>query len=97
MSQETGGGFFERIVEACVEVGRPIIFGVGIIMIVYLPILTLEGVEGKLFRPRAITVLCPPRIAASHVYCDSGTYLAPVTRQIVREGEFLHSQGEGVV
>jgi cobalt-zinc-cadmium resistance protein CzcA len=56
LSQETEGGFFERIVEACAEVGRPIIFGVGIIMIVYLPILTLEGLEGKLFRPMAITV-----------------------------------------
>jgi cobalt-zinc-cadmium resistance protein CzcA len=50
-------GFLDRIVEACREVGRPIIFGIGIIIIVYLPILTLEGVEGKLFRPMAITVV----------------------------------------
>lgn len=46
-----------EILEACSEVGRPIIFGVGIIIIVYLPILTLEGVEGKLFRPMALTVV----------------------------------------
>ena len=32
-------------------------FGQLIIMIVYLPILTLEGVEGKMFRPMAITVI----------------------------------------
>ena len=32
-------------------------FGELIIMIVYLPILTLEGVEGKLFRPMALTVI----------------------------------------
>ncbi len=50
-------GFIEKITEACAEVGRPIIFGIGIIIIVYLPILTLEGVEGKLFRPMAITVV----------------------------------------
>lgn len=50
-------GFIARITEACAEVGRPIIFGIGIIIIVYLPILTLEGVEGKLFRPMAITVV----------------------------------------
>lgn len=43
--------------EGCAEVARPIIFGVGIIIIVYLPILTLEGVEGKLFRPMALTVV----------------------------------------
>ncbi len=58
LSQETGKeNFFERVAEACTEVGRPIIFGIGIIIIVYLPILTLEGVEGKLFRPMAITVV----------------------------------------
>ena len=34
-----------------------ILFGELIIMIVYLPILTLEGVEGKLFRPMALTVI----------------------------------------
>ena len=43
--------------EAAVEVSRPSIFGVFIIMIVYLPILTLTGVEGKMFQPMAFTVL----------------------------------------
>ena len=43
--------------DACVEVRKPTMFGELIIMIVYLPILTLEGVEGKLFRPMALTVL----------------------------------------
>ncbi len=43
--------------EACVEVRRPTLFGELIIMIVYLPILTLEGVEGKLFKPMAMTVI----------------------------------------
>ena len=41
----------EVIRDAAVEVRRPTLFGELIIMIVYLPILTLEGVEGKLFRP----------------------------------------------
>lgn len=48
---------FETIREACLEVSRPSLFGVLIIMIVYLPILSLEGVEGKLFRPMALTVI----------------------------------------
>ncbi|MEQ1870914.1 MAG: CusA/CzcA family heavy metal efflux RND transporter [Vicinamibacterales bacterium] len=39
------------------EVARPVFFAVLIIMIVYLPILTLEGVEGKMFRPMALTVV----------------------------------------
>ncbi|HWP23262.1 MAG TPA: CusA/CzcA family heavy metal efflux RND transporter, partial [Candidatus Binatia bacterium] len=45
------------ILEAGREVLRPIFFAVGIIIIVYLPILTLEGVEGKMFRPMALTVI----------------------------------------
>ncbi len=43
--------------EAAIEVRRPTMFGELIIMIVYLPILTLEGIEGKLFRPMALTVV----------------------------------------
>ena len=43
--------------EATREVSRPSIFGVFIIMIVYLPILTLTGIEGKMFHPMAFTVL----------------------------------------
>ncbi len=41
---------------AAVEVARPVLFGVLIIIAVYLPIFTLEGLEGKMFRPMAITV-----------------------------------------
>lgn len=39
------------------EVARPIVFAVAIIIAVYLPILTLEGLEGRMFRPMAITVV----------------------------------------
>lgn len=52
--------FSERVGEigvAAKQVLRPSVFGQVIIMIVYLPILTLEGVEGKLFRPMALTVI----------------------------------------
>jgi cobalt-zinc-cadmium resistance protein CzcA len=38
------------------EVARPILFGVAIIIAVYLPIFTLQGLEGRMFRPMAITV-----------------------------------------
>jgi len=43
--------------DAAIEVRKPTMFGELIIMIVYLPILFLEGVEGKLFRPMALTVI----------------------------------------
>ncbi len=43
--------------EATAEVARPVAFAVGIILVVYLPILTLEGVEGKMFKPMALTVV----------------------------------------
>jgi cobalt-zinc-cadmium resistance protein CzcA len=47
----------EIVRDAAVEVRRPTLFGEIIIAIVYLPILALEGVEGKLFRPMALTVI----------------------------------------
>lgn len=45
------------ILGAAREVGRPVVFAVGIIILVYLPILTLSGIEGKMFRPMALTVV----------------------------------------
>ena len=47
----------QTILESCLEVGRPVVFAVAIIMIVYLPILTLTGIEGKMFKPMALTVV----------------------------------------
>lgn len=47
----------EIVHDAAIEVRKPTMFGELIIMIVYLPILTLEGAEGKLFRPMALTVI----------------------------------------
>jgi len=39
------------------EVARPVTFGMLIIALVFLPILTLEGIEGKMFRPMALTFI----------------------------------------
>lgn len=47
----------EVIKKASGEVMSPVVSGLLLIMAVYIPILTLEGVEGKMFRPMAITVL----------------------------------------
>lgn len=48
---------FETIVKGSREVIKPSLFGTLIIAIVYLPVLTLTGVEGKMFTPMALTVL----------------------------------------
>jgi len=53
----TRGERFEVVFEASREVRRATMFGEVIIMIVYLPILTLTGIEGKMFYPMAFTVL----------------------------------------
>jgi cobalt-zinc-cadmium resistance protein CzcA len=45
------------ILTACKQVGTPTVFGVAIITIVYLPMFTLTGVEGKMFTPMAFTVV----------------------------------------
>lgn len=44
------------VLRAAQEMGKPIVFAIGIIIIVFLPIFTFEGVEGKLFSPMAFTI-----------------------------------------
>ncbi len=45
------------IVQAVTEVGQPVIFGILIITLVFLPILSLQGMEGKMFQPLAYTIM----------------------------------------
>jgi cobalt-zinc-cadmium resistance protein CzcA len=54
---ETDVPHIEKVRQACYEVGKPVLFAIGIIIIVYLPILALRGIEGKMFRPMALTVV----------------------------------------
>ncbi len=44
------------IMKAAAEVGKPVLYGVGIIILVFLPLLSLEGMEGKMFAPLALTI-----------------------------------------
>ncbi|VAW77676.1 Cobalt-zinc-cadmium resistance protein CzcA; Cation efflux system protein CusA [hydrothermal vent metagenome] len=46
-----------RIKEAACEVGRPVFFAVLIVIIVFAPLFTLQGVEGKLFQPMAVSIV----------------------------------------
>ena len=69
--------------EAAHEVVRPITFGIGIIIIVYLPILTLGGIEGKMFKPMAWTV----------VFALAGSLLLTLTLTPVLASLFLRKTG----
>ncbi|MCK6682604.1 MAG: CusA/CzcA family heavy metal efflux RND transporter [Thermoanaerobaculia bacterium] len=69
--------------EAAHEVVRPITFGVGIIVIVYLPILSLGGIEGKMFKPMAFTV----------VFALAGSLLLTLTLTPVLASLFLKKTG----
>jgi len=57
---DTSSGFTEPrlhiILRAAREVGRPIVFAIAIIILVFIPLFTLEGVEGKMFRPMAFAI-----------------------------------------
>jgi cobalt-zinc-cadmium resistance protein CzcA len=69
--------------EAAHEVLRPIAFGIGIIILVYIPILTLTGIEGKMFRPMAWTV----------VFALAGSLLLTLTLIPVLASLFLRKRG----
>ena len=72
----------ETIRRSARSVARPVLFAVGIIMLVYVPILTLEGIEGKMFRPMAWTVLFA--LGASVVFAL--TLMPAVSTLVFRKG-----------
>jgi cobalt-zinc-cadmium resistance protein CzcA len=77
----------ESVVASSAEVRRATMFGEIIIAIVYLPILSLRGIEGKLFTPMAATVVCA--LAAAMVL--SFTYV-PAALTIVLRGRVTETE-----
>ncbi len=73
--------------EATKEVVRPSVFGVIIILVVYLPIFTLTGIEGKMFHPMAITVV----IALTAALILSLTFVPAAVALFVR-GSIAHGE-----
>ncbi|EYF04526.1 efflux RND transporter permease subunit [Chondromyces apiculatus] len=83
----------EVVREAAIEVRKPTMFGELIIMVVYLPVLFLEGIEGKMFRPMALTVIFA--LAGSMVLSVT---LMPVLASLVlgrRKAGRKATEGEG--
>ncbi|MCX8073738.1 MAG: CusA/CzcA family heavy metal efflux RND transporter [Candidatus Binatia bacterium] len=56
LSHSAPGNRLHVVREAASEVGVPVTFGVGVIILVFLPLMTLQGMEGKLFAPLAYTI-----------------------------------------
>ncbi|HED65077.1 MAG TPA: efflux RND transporter permease subunit [Planctomycetes bacterium] len=82
--EDTRTSHIEKIRRACHEVARPVVFAVGIIMIVYIPILGLRGIEGKMFGPMALTV----------VYALAGSLVCALTLMPVLASFFLKNVRE---
>lgn len=78
------------VFEATREVIRPAVVAVTIILVVYLPILTLSGVEGKMFRPMALTVM----IALFSALVLSVTVVPATVALFVRSG---HAEKENPI
>ncbi len=72
----------EVILQATKEVGRPILFGILIISVVFLPLLTLQGMEGKMFAPLAYTLVIA--LLASVVVTLT---LSPVLASLILRGD----------
>ncbi|MFW2389262.1 MAG: efflux RND transporter permease subunit [Polyangiales bacterium] len=82
----TGRKMQETVRSAALEVGRPVAFAVIIIIIVYVPVLSLRGVEGKMFQPMALTVVFA--LAASLVLAL--TWVPALCTFVFRKGVVEH-------
>ena len=70
----------EAVVQSTRSVARPVLFAVGILLLVYLPVLAMVGTEGRLFRPMAVTVL----MALATALLLSFTYVPAISSFLVK-------------
>ncbi|OGV84464.1 MAG: metal transporter [Lentisphaerae bacterium RIFOXYB12_FULL_60_10] len=86
LSEKSGGGLTrtEIVYEAVREVARPVVFAILIIVIVFLPLFSLQQMEGKMFRPLALT-MC---------FAMLGSLLVSLTIIPVLCSLFMREQGE---
>jgi len=84
---ERRASVLETVRDAAIEVRKPTMYGELIIAIVFLPVLTLEGVEGKLFRPMALTLLFA--LAGSLIFSLT---LMPVLASLILRGRITERE-----
>ena len=75
----------DLILQATKEVGRPILFGILIISVVFLPLMTLHGMEGKMFAPLAYTLVIALLLSVVVTLT-----LSPVLASLVLRGDHPH-------
>ncbi len=87
----TAGDKISIIREASAEVMRPVVYGLLIIMAVYVPVLSLEGIEGRMFHPMAVTVLMAlgASLAAALVFMPVLAFVFLMKKQKEREPLFF--------
>ncbi|HBA83764.1 MAG TPA: CusA/CzcA family heavy metal efflux RND transporter [Verrucomicrobia bacterium] len=87
LAEKTGHGLsrLEIIYEAVREVARPVVFAILIVVIVFLPLFSLQQMEGKMFRPLALT-MC---------FAMVGSLLVSLTIVPVLSSFFMSGQKEG--
>lgn len=78
-----------EVMQASKEMIQPSVYGQAIIMLVYLPLLTLSGVEGKMFQPMAITVL----FALASAFVLSLTFIPAMVALFVKDS---HEEKESI-
>jgi cobalt-zinc-cadmium resistance protein CzcA len=82
---KTMGERVRTVLEATQEVATPTIFGIAIIILVFLPLMTLQGIEGKMFAPLALTIAI-----ALTVSLIVSLFLSPVLCSYVLKGGADH-------
>ena len=85
-SKPPGGAL---ILQAAMEVGQPVVFGILIIIIVFLPILSLQGMEGKMFQPLAYTIIIALLISLLFSLTLSPVLCSLLLKQAKEEDTFL--------
>jgi cobalt-zinc-cadmium resistance protein CzcA len=80
----------KEVVDAAKEMSRPTVYGQTILILVYIPLLTFTGVEGKTFQPMAITVI----IALISAFILSITFLPAMAAIFVKGG---HEETKGLL
>ncbi|HSU32721.1 MAG TPA: CusA/CzcA family heavy metal efflux RND transporter [Bryobacteraceae bacterium] len=85
LGHRRGENRFHVVLDSVMEVGTPVIFGICIIIVVFLPLMTLQGMEGKMFAPLAYTIAIA--LAVSLVLCLT---LSPVLAFYLLKGGSEH-------
>ncbi|MGE9294583.1 MAG: efflux RND transporter permease subunit, partial [Puniceicoccales bacterium] len=87
---------FHVIARACREVAQPITFAILIVVLVFIPLFTLQGVEGKMFRPLAYTVALAMFGSLIYALIGAPVYSALLMRKPQRKKDAAHGESRDI-